>query len=371
VEAARAFDRAALCIYGELAITNFGLTVARQDPTPVSAHILMVKQEYDRFRKQQQEEQQAAEMNATTLSIAAADPALQQLLQAQQIALGSSQCSSSTAPQPTSQALDLGTSSFSESLPDLSVLPSTAPALSSDLLVLDSASKSSLQVPSNAAAGPVNTDWLLGQLANLGITKRPELAATAEAPAAPAAPRPLATTFSYPMRKQQPMNDGFASLAPQVQLRPTSEDEVQSSSMLASGWTTTTTGAAQQPQQLVAPGGSASGLMLWAQQGGLVSPHTPFGNLMLQAQGPAPAAVNKTSNNQQVTLASTGGGMGGGGVVSGAAQVTQGLDLDGMLQAMQEEARLEALIRQQQEQLAQLEQLREHQRALIMQQYRQ
>jgi hypothetical protein len=43
VEAARAFDRAALCIYGEMAITNFGLDAARADPSPVSAHILMVK----------------------------------------------------------------------------------------------------------------------------------------------------------------------------------------------------------------------------------------------------------------------------------------------------------------------------------------
>jgi hypothetical protein len=43
VEAARAFDRAALCIYGEMAITNFGLDAARADPAPVSAHILMVK----------------------------------------------------------------------------------------------------------------------------------------------------------------------------------------------------------------------------------------------------------------------------------------------------------------------------------------
>jgi hypothetical protein len=369
VEAARAFDRAALCIYGELAITNFGLAVARQDSTPVSAHILMVKQEYDRFRKQQQEEQQMAELNAANLSIAAANPALQQFLQPQEIAAGSPHGSSASAgPLPTSIALDLATSAFSEPLPDLSLLPGAAPALASDLLVLSNMdSGSSLPVTSSAAAGPVSTDWLLGQLANLGIAQRNGMA-TGDASAVPVS-GPLAGTFSHPVCKQQSVSDGFTSLAQQVQLGPRLDGEAQSSSLLASGWPA---GAAGQPQQLVAPGVSASGLTMWAQQGGLVSPHTPFGNLMLQAQGPpvAPtAALNETSKNQQATLVGTGGGM--GALSTGAAQVTQGLNLNGMLQAMQEEARLEGLIRQQQEQLAQLEQLREHQRALIMQQYRQ
>jgi hypothetical protein len=77
-EAARAFDRAALCIYGELAVTNFGLAAARQDPTTVSAHIVRVSQEYERFRSEQQTaqntlhlQQQQQQLNAAIQQAAA------------------------------------------------------------------------------------------------------------------------------------------------------------------------------------------------------------------------------------------------------------------------------------------------------------
>lgn len=43
LEAARAFDRAALCLYGEAAKTNFGLASAKADPLPTSSHILGVR----------------------------------------------------------------------------------------------------------------------------------------------------------------------------------------------------------------------------------------------------------------------------------------------------------------------------------------
>lgn len=367
VEAARAFDRAALCIYGELAITNFGLTAARQDPTPVSAHILMVKQEYDRFRKQQQEEQQAAERNAATLSLVASDPALQQLLQAQQMALGSPHGSSASAPWrvnslSTSGAEDLisSCSAFSEPLPDHSALPDAAPVLSSDLLVLsnmDMGTKNNPSVPvtSSAEGGPANTDWLLGQLASLGISG----ACSTGPSAAVSASRPLAAPFNYPM------SEGFAALPQQVQLGRSSANDVASRNFLPPVWPA---GAAKQPQQLQAPTSSANGLLLWSQQGGLVSPQTPFGDILLQ-QGPT-AADNKGNNHQAVMFGAS-GAFGGGAGGCGAAQAKQGLDLSGMLHAMQEEARLEALIREGQEQLAHLQQMRQHQHVLVMQQYSQ
>ena len=362
VEAARAFDRAALCIYGELAITNFGLTAAHQDPTPVSAHILMVKQEYDRFRKQQQEEQQAAERKAATLSLVASDPALQELLQAQQMALGSPHGSSASAPWrlnslPTSGAEDLisSFSSFSEPLPGHSALPDAAPVLSSDLLVLsnmDLATKNNPSMSSSAEGGTASTDWLLSQLASLGISGSSSTGPSA----AVSGSRPLAATFNYPM------SEGFAALPQQVQLGRSSATDVASRNLLPPVWPA---GAAKQPQQLQAPTSSANGLLLWSQQGGLVSPHTPFGNILLQ-QGPT-AADNK-GNNQQAVLFEAGGTFGAVAGGCGAAQAKQGLDLSGMLHAMQEEARLEALIREGQEQLAHLQQMRQHQHALMMQQ---
>ena len=69
-EAARAFDRAALCIYGDLAVTNFGLAAARQDPTPVSAHIIRVSQEYERFRNEQEVAQNTMQQQQQQLNAA-------------------------------------------------------------------------------------------------------------------------------------------------------------------------------------------------------------------------------------------------------------------------------------------------------------
>jgi len=159
--------------------------------------------------------------------------------------------------------------------------------------------------------------------------------------------------------------------AQQVQLGASLADDVTSSSFFAPGWAAASQQQLQlqaQPQQLQAPTSSANGLLLWSQQGGLVSPQTPFGDILLQ-QGPT-AADNKGNNHQAVMFGAS-GAFGGGAGGCGAAQAKQGLDLSGMLHAMQEEARLEALIREGQEQLAHLQQMRQHQHVLVMQQYSQ
>ena len=297
IEAAQAFDRAAICIYGERAITNFGVAAACQQPTPVSASILMLKQEYARVCKQQEEEQ-APGVNTATASAAAADtlqalqqhlvqlqppeqqhqaqqqqlelqqqlqllaqqqPQPQQLLQTQHaaklqtqhaaklqtqhVALGSPHgCAGSCQARQAASAVQDQPRSYSGSsqpLPDLSPLPEgsgAAPSLAADLPLhprMGMATKVNASLPLSSSTGGSPFTWLQRQLGSLGISRGPERGTPPADAAVAPASRLLAEMFGGTIPKQQVLSEDFAACAQQLPLGASLAEDVPSSNFFA------------------------------------------------------------------------------------------------------------------------------------------